>query len=236
MLRGTDRGAVRYLAQAWGDKAKKTVSCNNSLSRCLLLFAIYLLRYPAPFLTRALRKLFAGRQWKEEFSCGYTRYWWLCMRRHSLWSLRLQRLLLGIAFAVIANKQREVRLALGFRAKECGHNSLSSPGVERDSAQKNRAPMSRQSGKWQGKERMQTQGKIERWHQTLNRIFENYYLTRRPASQDRHLRLSLQSSPLSREPGQSHAGRRLLRPQTNHCWNEKGSNEPQSKIAACNTN
>ena len=38
--------------------------------------------------------------------------------------------------------------------------------------------MSRQSGKWQGKERMQTQGKIERWHQTLkNRILlENYYL------------------------------------------------------------
>ena len=39
---------------------------------------------------------------------------------------------------------------------------------------------------------------------------------RRPGSQDRHLRRSLQSSPLSRELRQYHAGRRLLRPQTNH--------------------
>jgi len=37
-------------------------------------------------------------------------------------SVRLQRLLLGIAFAVIANEQREVRLPPWFRAKECGHN------------------------------------------------------------------------------------------------------------------
>ena len=54
----------------------------------------------------------------------------------------------------------------------------------------------------------QTQGKIERWHQTLkNRILLGELLSaRRPRSQDRHLRRSLQSSPLSREPGQSHAG------------------------------
>jgi hypothetical protein len=58
----------------------------------------------------------------------------------------------------------------------------------------------------------QTQGKIERWHQTLkNRILlENYYL---PGDLEAR---SLQSSPLSRELKQYHAGRRLLRPQTNH--------------------
>ena len=54
----------------------------------------------------------------------------------------------------------------------------------------------------------QTQGKIERWHQTLkNRILLAELLSaRRPGSQDRHLRRPLQPSPLSREPEQSYPG------------------------------
>jgi hypothetical protein len=63
----------------------------------------------------------------------------------------------------------------------------------------------------------QTQGKIERWHQTLkNRILlENYYL---PATSKRRspLRRPLQSSALPREPEQPDARRRLLRPRANH--------------------
>ena len=58
-----------------------------------------------------------------------------------------------------------------------------------------------------------TQGKIERWHQTLkNRILlENYYLPGDLRSPDRGLRGRLQPPPLSREHRQSNPGRRLLR-------------------------
>ena len=53
----------------------------------------------------------------------------------------------------------------------------------------------------------QTQGKIERWHQTLkNRILlENYYLPGDLEAADRRLRRPLQSPPLPREPRQPHA-------------------------------
>ena len=60
---------------------------------------------------------------------------------------------------------------------------------------------------------------------------------RRPRGQDRHLRRSLQSSPLSREPGQSHAGRRLLRPTTNHSAGtrkDQTSHNPKSSLATPN--
>jgi putative transposase len=64
----------------------------------------------------------------------------------------------------------------------------------------------------------QTQGKIERWHQTLkNRILAGELLpARRPRSADRRLRQPLQSPPLPREPRQSHASRCLLRPRPDH--------------------
>ena len=54
----------------------------------------------------------------------------------------------------------------------------------------------------------QTQGKIERWHQTLkNRILlEHYYLPRRSRTPSRRLRGALQPCPLSREPRQSYPG------------------------------
>ena len=59
----------------------------------------------------------------------------------------------------------------------------------------------------------QTQGKIERWHQTLkNRILlENYFLPGDLEAPDRGLRRALQSPALPREPRQRDAGRRLLR-------------------------
>ena len=59
----------------------------------------------------------------------------------------------------------------------------------------------------------QTQGKIERWHQTLkNRILlENYYLRGRTRGAIDRLRRALQPSPLPRKPRQSDACRRLLR-------------------------
>jgi putative transposase len=63
----------------------------------------------------------------------------------------------------------------------------------------------------------QTQGKIERWHQTLkNRILlENYFL---PGDLEagRGVRRSLQPPPLPREPRQSHPCRRLLRARRYH--------------------
>ena len=64
----------------------------------------------------------------------------------------------------------------------------------------------------------QTQGKIERWHQTLkNRILlENYYLPGDLEAPDRRLRRPLQSPPLPREPRQPHPGRRLLRTRPDH--------------------
>ena len=58
-----------------------------------------------------------------------------------------------------------------------------------------------------------TQGKIERWHQTMkNRILlENYYLPGRSRGQGRRLRRSLQLPALPREPEESNPGRRLRR-------------------------
>jgi transposase InsO family protein len=63
-----------------------------------------------------------------------------------------------------------------------------------------------------------TQGKIERWHQTLkNRILlEHYYLPGDLEAQIDAVRRPLQSSPLPRKPRQSHACRRLLRPRPDH--------------------
>src|SRR5260370_3619996 len=62
-----------------------------------------------------------------------------------------------------------------------------------------------------------TQGKIERWHQTLkNRILlENYFLPD-DLEADRGLCRRLQPPPLPREHRQSHPGRRLLRPRSHH--------------------
>jgi transposase InsO family protein len=64
----------------------------------------------------------------------------------------------------------------------------------------------------------QTQGKIERWHQTLkNRILlENYFFSGRPRSANRGLRRSLQSSTISRKPRQFDPSRRLLRTRPDH--------------------
>ena len=64
----------------------------------------------------------------------------------------------------------------------------------------------------------QTQGKIERWHQTLkNRILLGELLPAgRSRSPDRGLRRALQPRALSREPRQSHARRRLLPTRPNH--------------------
>ncbi len=64
----------------------------------------------------------------------------------------------------------------------------------------------------------QTQGKIERWHQTLkNRILlENYYLPGALEAQTHQLRRSLQSPALPREHQQSDARRCLLRARTDH--------------------
>ena len=63
-----------------------------------------------------------------------------------------------------------------------------------------------------------TQGKIERWHQTLkNRILlENYYLPGDLEAQNRPLRRAQQSQPLPREPTEPDAGRRLLRQRPDH--------------------
>jgi hypothetical protein len=64
----------------------------------------------------------------------------------------------------------------------------------------------------------QTQGKIERWHQTLkNRILlENYYL---PGDLEAQIARFVQHYPsptLSRKPTKPHAGRRLLRQRPDH--------------------
>ena len=60
-----------------------------------------------------------------------------------------------------------------------------------------------------------TQGKIERWHQTLkNRILlENYYL---PGDLEAQIDAFVAYPALSREHRQSHPGRRLLRARSNH--------------------
>ena len=85
----------------------------------------------------------------------------------------------------------------------------------------------------------QTQGKIERWHQTLkNRILlENYYLPGDLEAEDRRLRRALQSPPLPREPEQSHARRRLLRPRRKPscCERERIKRDHNPKIDACST-
>ena len=83
----------------------------------------------------------------------------------------------------------------------------------------------------------QTQGKIERWHQTLkNRILlEHYYLPGELEGAGRGLRRALQPCPLSREPGQSHPGRRLLRPGRGHPARTRKDQTPdhrQSPLAA----
>ena len=68
----------------------------------------------------------------------------------------------------------------------------------------------------------QTQGKIERWHQTLkNRILlENYY-TRRSRKPDQRLRRSLQQPTLPREHRQRNSSRRLLWTPHRHHRKEK---------------
>ena len=77
-----------------------------------------------------------------------------------------------------------------------------------------------------------TQGKTERWHQTLkNRILlENYFFPDDLETQIDRLRRELQPFALSREHQQSDpdAGRPS-------CWNEKGSNATPSQIDACFT-
>ena len=64
----------------------------------------------------------------------------------------------------------------------------------------------------------QTQGKIERWHQTLkNRILlENYFLPGDLERQIDAVRRALQPPPLPREPEQRDARRRLLRQGRGH--------------------
>ena len=63
-----------------------------------------------------------------------------------------------------------------------------------------------------------TQGKIERWHQTLEEPHPARELlpARRPRSRDRRLRRRLQSPALPREHRQPDAGRRLLRTRPDH--------------------
>ena len=63
-----------------------------------------------------------------------------------------------------------------------------------------------------------TQGKIERWHQTLkNRILlEHYYLPGDLEAQIDAFVGTLQSLPLPREPRQSYARRCLLRARPDH--------------------
>ena len=62
----------------------------------------------------------------------------------------------------------------------------------------------------------QTQGKIERWHQTLNNriLLENYFLPGDLEAQMEAYRRSLQPPALPREPEQRHTCRCLLRAET----------------------
>ena len=83
----------------------------------------------------------------------------------------------------------------------------------------------------------QTQGKIERWHQTLkNRILlENYYLPGDLEAEDRRLRRPLQPSAIPREHRQPDPGRRLLRARSNHpAGTRKDQTTTPSKTDACN--
>jgi hypothetical protein len=84
----------------------------------------------------------------------------------------------------------------------------------------------------------QTQGKIERWHQTLkNRILlENYFLPGDLEAQIEAFVEHYNQPTLPREPEQRDARRRLLRQGTMPSSNSaKGSSERPSNIAACNT-
>ena len=64
----------------------------------------------------------------------------------------------------------------------------------------------------------QTQGKIERWHQTLNNriLLENYLLPGDLEAQMEAYRRSLQPPALPREPEQRHTCRCLLRARQGH--------------------
>ena len=85
----------------------------------------------------------------------------------------------------------------------------------------------------------QTQGKIERWHQTLkNRILlEHYYLPGDLERQVAALRGALQPCPLSRETStilpQLTSTSGALRPSSS---NAKGSSARQSQTVACSIN
>ena len=84
----------------------------------------------------------------------------------------------------------------------------------------------------------QTQGKIERWHQTLkNRILlENYYLPGDLEAPGRGLRRALQPPPLPREPRATSprptSTSAAARPS---CSNANGSSDRPSNNAACST-
>ena len=85
-----------------------------------------------------------------------------------------------------------------------------------------------------------TQGKIERWHQTLkNRILlENYYLPGDLEDQIEAFVAQLQPPPLSREHRQSNPGRRLLRTRPDHPAGERKDQTPdypKSPLAAPQT-
>jgi putative transposase len=62
----------------------------------------------------------------------------------------------------------------------------------------------------------QTQGKIERWDPEKPHPARELFPSRRSRSPDCDLRRALQPSALSREPRQSHSGRRLLRTRSDH--------------------
>ena len=83
----------------------------------------------------------------------------------------------------------------------------------------------------------QTQGKIERWHQTLEEPHPTGKLLPawRPGSQHRQVRRSLQPPTLSRELEQSNAGRRLLRARPNHPGGKRKDqtqHNPKTSLAA----
>ena len=79
----------------------------------------------------------------------------------------------------------------------------------------------------------QTQGKIERWHQTLkNRVLlENYYLPSDLEASIRRLRQTLQPPPLPRKPRQPHPRRRLLRPAPDHHRQKEKDQRPDDPNA-----
>ena len=83
----------------------------------------------------------------------------------------------------------------------------------------------------------QTQGKIERWHQTLKNhiLLQNSYLpgdleAKIDAFVDHYNHRRYHESLSNLIPADVYFG-----PPKPSCWNEKGSNETQSEIAACNT-